>query len=222
MAIRRWREHAWKHWNANEALASFDLSGALLVISKEALARVGPFDEQYKLYFEENDWLERAKIQGMKSFYLPSAGVLHYYNRSAKNESQAHAWFCESQRRFEKRYLGFPVTLLGGLDAILPDAPYAACIGQVDDDAFRVIDRCDDDRQTMRIYVELSPSRFGYPAVRREVRWGQKWNLPHECFESMEETVYFARVFDANGNELKNVIVKEHAVVIQPEGAGRL
>lgn len=40
------------------------LSGALVVGSRRTLSRVGPFDEGYALYYEENDWQRRLLALG--------------------------------------------------------------------------------------------------------------------------------------------------------------
>ena len=40
------------------------LSGALVAVSRATLDRVGPFDEAYALYYEENDWQRRLRRSG--------------------------------------------------------------------------------------------------------------------------------------------------------------
>ena len=64
-ARRRWRRDARRHWEATGSLASTRLSGAMLAISRAAWSRVGPFDESYRLYFEETDWLLRLEAAGL-------------------------------------------------------------------------------------------------------------------------------------------------------------
>jgi GT2 family glycosyltransferase len=103
-ARRRWRRHARRHWLAGEPLASFALSGALLAIDRGAWRRLGPFDEGYRLYFEETDWLARARRAGLAAVYEPRAEAVHLYNRSAAGEPLAAGWFAASARRFARRH----------------------------------------------------------------------------------------------------------------------
>ena len=71
-ARRRWRRHARRHWEAREPLPSHDLSGSLLALRRSAWEAVGPFDEGYRLYFEETDWLLRAARLGLAGRYVPA------------------------------------------------------------------------------------------------------------------------------------------------------
>jgi GT2 family glycosyltransferase len=104
IARKQWRQHAYRHWLAQSRIPSFSLSGAMLAISRDAWERVGQFDERFKLYFEETDWLKRAQLQGLTAFYEPRAEVVHFYNRSAMKESRAQQWYCESAALFAQRY----------------------------------------------------------------------------------------------------------------------
>lgn len=52
-------------------------SGCCLMITKEALNKVGFFDEKYFLYYEDSDLCERAKKAGFKIIYAPAAIIWH-------------------------------------------------------------------------------------------------------------------------------------------------
>lgn len=101
-----WRRHAQRHWTAAADLESYSLSGAMLAISADAWSQVGPFDEGYRLYFEETDWLRRAKKKGVPARHVPTAVAHHGYARSTPKEPQAAAWFADSERRFRRRWYG--------------------------------------------------------------------------------------------------------------------
>jgi N-acetylglucosaminyl-diphospho-decaprenol L-rhamnosyltransferase len=58
------------------------VSGACLMIRREALEQVGGLDEDYFMYSEEVDWCWRVKQAGWKVFYLPEAKVLHWGGQS--------------------------------------------------------------------------------------------------------------------------------------------
>ena len=103
---RRWRGHARRVWTATQPISSYELSGAMLAIRRDAWERVGPFDAGYPLYFEETDWLERARRLGVASRYVPTAEAIHLYAQSTSREPRAEAWFVQSSRRFRRRHYG--------------------------------------------------------------------------------------------------------------------
>ncbi len=105
-ARRRWRRDARRHWQAAGSLASTRLSGAMLAISRAAWSRVGPFDESYRLYFEETDWLLRLEAAGLSSCQAAGAEAVHGFAHSTKDEPQAARWFEQSARLFRERHYG--------------------------------------------------------------------------------------------------------------------
>ena len=205
---RRWRRHARRHWEATEAVASTSLSGALLAVRREAWDEVGPFDESYRLYFEETDWLRRLTRAGRTSHYVPDARAVHLYDRSAVTEPRSRAWFQESRRRFERRWYGTTfAALLEGFDR-LPGAGRASPSGRTGP-APPVILVPELDLGSVRgvpspFWVELSPSPLGVPAaaeVCRPAAGGSTWRLPDEIWRRLEPGRYRLQVVGADGRE---------------------
>lgn len=60
--------------------------GSCLIISKTAIEEVGFLDEQFPIFFNEVDWLYRAKQAGYKIYFVPDAVVIHH---GAGSTSQA-------------------------------------------------------------------------------------------------------------------------------------
>lgn len=58
------------------------VSGACLMIRREALERVGGLDEDYFMYSEEVDWCWRVKQAGWRVFYTPDAEIVHWGGQS--------------------------------------------------------------------------------------------------------------------------------------------
>ncbi len=106
LARKRWRRWALRHWAATRPLLTPALSGALLAWTRAAWTRIGPFDEGYPLYFEEDDWIKRLWQAGFHSVYVPAARAWHLYGQSASGESKAAQWFEISARRFRERHYG--------------------------------------------------------------------------------------------------------------------
>ncbi len=58
-------------------------SGCCMMIKKEVFESVGFFDDDYFLYYEDNDLCQRAKKKGFESYYQPKAILWHLNAGSA-------------------------------------------------------------------------------------------------------------------------------------------
>jgi len=52
-------------------------TGCCFLITKNTLAKVGMLDDNYFLYYEDNDLSQRVKKEGFKVYYVPDAAVWH-------------------------------------------------------------------------------------------------------------------------------------------------
>lgn len=96
------------------------LSGGMMAASRETLGRVGPFDEGYRLYFEENDWQRRLRLGGGRLLLVGAARAFHPYGRTTRGEPRAARWFAESERRYFTKH--FPARGAAALDALTRSA----------------------------------------------------------------------------------------------------
>ncbi len=53
------------------------ISGACMLVRREALIDVGPFDEEYFLHCEDLDWCMRFRLRGWKIMFVPKARLKH-------------------------------------------------------------------------------------------------------------------------------------------------
>jgi N-acetylglucosaminyl-diphospho-decaprenol L-rhamnosyltransferase len=53
------------------------LYGPCLLVRAEAVAEVGPFDEDFFMFSEETDWCYRFRAAGWKVWFFPGAEVVH-------------------------------------------------------------------------------------------------------------------------------------------------
>ncbi len=60
------------------------LMGSALFIKKEALERVGLFDERFFMYFEDVDWSRRFWENGYRVVYFPGSKILHQHVRASR------------------------------------------------------------------------------------------------------------------------------------------
>ncbi|MBI2844035.1 MAG: glycosyltransferase family 2 protein [Armatimonadetes bacterium] len=58
--------------------------GSCLIISRKAIDEIGLIDEDFPIFFNEVDWLYRAKAGGWKVYFTPAAEVIHHGGASTK------------------------------------------------------------------------------------------------------------------------------------------
>ena len=74
-------EQAWMH----DRRRTVDWAvGAALLMRREALDDIGPFDERYFMYVEDLEWCWRARQRGWDVLFEPSAVVRHIGNVSGR------------------------------------------------------------------------------------------------------------------------------------------
>lgn len=202
VARRRWRRHARAHWLASEPRTSWTLSGAFLAIRRDAWARVGPFDEGFTLYFEETDWLERARRQGVRSCLVPAASAVHFYNQSAVHESDAPAWFAESSRRFARRYYG--AWFLRATEHMGAWRPAVREVGPPPGEGVpRVVLEALHGNASTPAWLEVSPSPLGFPAAAEPLAHHEHgpWTFPEDVWQHLAPGSYYGQTVDARGRE---------------------
>lgn len=85
-----------------------DGTGCALLIKDEVFEKIGLLDEQYFLYYEESDFIYRARENGFKVMYIPSAIVYHDNAKSTGLGSPLQDYFITRNRMlFAKKFLPF-------------------------------------------------------------------------------------------------------------------
>ena len=95
------------------------LSGACMMVRREAAEKVGYFDEDYFLYGEDIDWCWRMKKAGWEVWYIPRASIIHIKGASMRRSSGRSDWFFfDAMRIFVRKHLRdkYPPPLLWLLD----------------------------------------------------------------------------------------------------------
>lgn len=62
--------------------------GAVMLISRTAIEKIGPLDERYFMYFEDLEWCRNAGKMGFKIFWNPQSEVVHVHGASASQIGQ--------------------------------------------------------------------------------------------------------------------------------------
>lgn len=215
-ARRRWRRHARRHWCATGEIASEHLSGALLAVSRAAWERVGPFDEGFRLYFEETDWLARLRRAGLPALYVPAAEVVHRFAQSAAGEPRAADWFRQSAARYAAKHHGRPrraaMAALGRIGRRPRGRPGVGAAAGGDEATSGAADGLDPSLDLSLdlapfgarggLWVEVSPAGTGFPAAAEPLATpAGRWELPEEVRAGLAGS-WFLRVTDEAGREL--------------------
>lgn len=83
------------------------VTGACLLIRRQAWEHVGPLDEGFFMYSEELDWCRRLKKAGWRVAYIPWAEIIHHEGQSSSQVVPArHIYFQSSKVRYFRKHHG--------------------------------------------------------------------------------------------------------------------
>ena len=82
------------------------VSGACLLVRRTAIEQVGMLDENFFMYFEDNDWCLRLRRAGWKTYYHPAAAIVHLGGQSLARNPQAQSAYETSLRYFYRKHYG--------------------------------------------------------------------------------------------------------------------
>ena len=68
------------------------ISGAFMLVRREALEAVGPLDEGYFLHCEDLDWCERFRRAGHEVLFVPGVAVVHDKGTSSRGRPVRVLW----------------------------------------------------------------------------------------------------------------------------------
>ena len=80
------------------------LSGACLLVRREAIDRVGPMDETFFMYGEDLDWAYRVKKAGWKVVYHPQVVVRHIKRAASRRSQRAQFEFYRAMLIFYRKH----------------------------------------------------------------------------------------------------------------------
>jgi N-acetylglucosaminyl-diphospho-decaprenol L-rhamnosyltransferase len=142
------------------------ICGAAMMIRPAVFDRIGGFDENYFLYFEETDFCNRARQAGYATWYVPESRVMHIMGQSTKVTDEKVTLQRFPAYWFQSRSRYFAVTF-GVVHAMVIDlvAVLASCLGLTKRLALR--------RPSVPYYIRdlirysvLRPRNRAFPAVR--------------------------------------------------------
>lgn len=102
---RRFAAYYMGHLDDNETNKVDILPGAFLMISREAIEKVGLLDESYFMYGEDIDFSWRIKLAGFENYYYPETRIIHYKGECTKHGSMNYVYtFYNAMSIFVERY----------------------------------------------------------------------------------------------------------------------
>jgi len=70
--------------NGKDPISVDWVSGACMIIRRQAIEKVGGLDERFFMYWEDADWCRRMREKGWRVMYHPSASVCHLVGESSR------------------------------------------------------------------------------------------------------------------------------------------
>ncbi|MCL4416575.1 MAG: glycosyltransferase [Actinobacteria bacterium] len=95
-----------KGWNKNKDHLVESVPGTAFMISKKLFDQVGGFDENFFLYFEENDLCRRIKELNYLLIIISGARVIHFWEVSTKKRKDINEIFNKSRYYYFKKNYG--------------------------------------------------------------------------------------------------------------------
>ncbi len=94
-----------------DSFATDWVSGAALVIRRRIFERIGGFDENFFMYFEDMDLCRQTKGGGYGIYVYPAAAVNHLVGRSSSGLKMTKKQYYRSQNYFFRKNYGYLVSL---------------------------------------------------------------------------------------------------------------
>ena len=76
------------YWDHNSIKEVDHVTGACMMVKREAIEKAGLLDEAFFLYNEEVEWSFRIKNAGYKSVFIPDSNIIHLFGHSTNQKVQ--------------------------------------------------------------------------------------------------------------------------------------
>jgi hypothetical protein len=95
-----------KIWLSSKPIKADWVSGAAFFIRKDLFNKLGGFDENFFMYYEDEDLCKRVRESGRKILYYPLISIKHLGGKSFKKEKKQKQYFYSSQDYYFQKHLG--------------------------------------------------------------------------------------------------------------------
>jgi GT2 family glycosyltransferase len=193
---RLFRLRARSEWLHRRRFSTSFLCGAMLACRRTAFQRIQGFDERFRLYYEENDWLRRAVQSGLVVGKSTRAGAIHLHNQCCQHQPRASEWFLESQDLYQK--LHYPSWFFRASEVI-------AGLSPIDSSRWSTQEKPEPALEGYRLplWLELSPLPEGFPFCCTRIE-NSEWRLASEFWNRLAAGNYYFRLVSDCGRELNS------------------
>ena len=91
-------------WKKKQATSTDWVSGTAFLIRRDLFATLGGFDENFFMYFEDQDICLRAKKINYQTYFYPKARIIHHNGKSWQNKKGQKNEYYRSQNYFFKKH----------------------------------------------------------------------------------------------------------------------
>ena len=95
-----------KVWESQEPRKAAWVSGAAMAIKRDLFEKLGGFDENMFMYFEDIDICKRARMAGKKVVYFPKEKIRHFGGGSRQSKKEQKKHYYESQDYYFQKHYG--------------------------------------------------------------------------------------------------------------------
>lgn len=88
------------------------VSGAALIVRKDVFGKVGGFDENFFMYFEDRDLCQRVRKIGYEIKILLEIKIIHFGGKSLASNKSRKKLYYQSQSYYWRKHYGLAVSLL--------------------------------------------------------------------------------------------------------------
>ncbi len=93
-----------KIWESQVPIECAWVSGAAMFVKRDIFQKLGGFDENFFMYFEDIDLCKRARLAGYKVLYFPDFQIKHFGGKSFLDKKTQKRYYRKSQRRYFRKY----------------------------------------------------------------------------------------------------------------------
>ncbi len=106
-------ENAMLEWDHSEERIVDNATGALLFLRRAAVEDIGGLDDRFFMYWEETDWLTRARSRGWRLLFTPAVSAVHAGRQGSEVPGSTHyLLFLESGYKYVRKHFGLGTELL--------------------------------------------------------------------------------------------------------------
>jgi GT2 family glycosyltransferase len=93
-----------KIWRSSQKTEAHWVAATALFMRRDFFEKIGGFDENIFMYFEDIDLCERARRAGLRIIYYPRFQVLHFGGQSYRSKKQQKSHYYDSQEYYFKKH----------------------------------------------------------------------------------------------------------------------